>query len=61
MGRVTLLGDAAHPMYPVGSNGAAQAILDGRVLARALVEHADVIQAALLRGGASCCDEPDRA
>ena len=38
-GRVTLLGDAAHPMYPVGSNGAAQAILDGRVLARALVEH----------------------
>ncbi len=32
-GRVTLLGDAAHPMYPVGSNGAAQAILDARVLA----------------------------
>jgi 2-polyprenyl-6-methoxyphenol hydroxylase-like FAD-dependent oxidoreductase len=31
-GRVTLLGDAAHPMYPVGSNGAAQAILDARVL-----------------------------
>jgi 2-polyprenyl-6-methoxyphenol hydroxylase-like FAD-dependent oxidoreductase len=27
-GRVTLLGDAAHPMYPVGSNGASQAILD---------------------------------
>jgi 2-polyprenyl-6-methoxyphenol hydroxylase-like FAD-dependent oxidoreductase len=44
-GRTTLLGDAAHPMYPVGSNGAAQAILDGRVLARALVEHADPIQA----------------
>ena len=44
-GRVTLLGDAAHPMYPVGSNGAAQAILDGRVLARALVEHEDVVQA----------------
>ena len=35
-GRVTLLGDAAHPMYPVGSNGASQAILDGRVLADAL-------------------------
>ncbi len=35
-GRVTLLGDAAHPMYPVGSNGASQAILDGRVLARHL-------------------------
>ncbi len=35
-GRVTLLGDAAHPMYPVGANGASQAILDARVLARAL-------------------------
>jgi 2-polyprenyl-6-methoxyphenol hydroxylase-like FAD-dependent oxidoreductase len=32
-GRVTLMGDAAHPMYPVGSNGAAQAILDARSLA----------------------------
>jgi len=32
-GRVTLLGDAAHPMYPVGSNGSAQAILDARSLA----------------------------
>jgi 2-polyprenyl-6-methoxyphenol hydroxylase-like FAD-dependent oxidoreductase len=31
-GRVTLLGDAAHPMYPVGSNGASQAILDARFL-----------------------------
>ena len=35
-GRVTLLGDAAHPMYPVGSNGASQAIIDARVLAREL-------------------------
>jgi 2-polyprenyl-6-methoxyphenol hydroxylase-like FAD-dependent oxidoreductase len=35
-GRVTLLGDAAHPMYPVGSNGASQAILDARALAQAL-------------------------
>jgi 2-polyprenyl-6-methoxyphenol hydroxylase-like FAD-dependent oxidoreductase len=35
-GPVTLLGDAAHPMVPVGSNGASQAILDARVLARAL-------------------------
>ncbi len=35
-GRVTLLGDAAHPMYPVGSNGASQAIIDARVLARHL-------------------------
>jgi 2-polyprenyl-6-methoxyphenol hydroxylase-like FAD-dependent oxidoreductase len=36
-GRVTLLGDAAHPMYPVGSNGASQAILDARALADHLV------------------------
>ena len=35
-GRVTLLGDAAHPMYPVGSNGASQAILDARSLAEHL-------------------------
>jgi 2-polyprenyl-6-methoxyphenol hydroxylase-like FAD-dependent oxidoreductase len=32
-GRVSLLGDAAHPMYPFGSNGGTQAIIDGRVLA----------------------------
>jgi 5-methylphenazine-1-carboxylate 1-monooxygenase len=36
LGRVTLLGDAAHPMYPVGGNGASQAIIDARVLAREL-------------------------
>ena len=35
-GRVTLLGDAAHPMYPSGSNGAAQAVLDAAALTRAL-------------------------
>jgi 2-polyprenyl-6-methoxyphenol hydroxylase-like FAD-dependent oxidoreductase len=35
-GRVTLLGDAAHPMYPIGSNGATQAILDADCLARLL-------------------------
>src|SRR5678815_4417907 len=35
-GRVTLLGDAAHPMYPQGGNGASQAIVDARVLAREL-------------------------
>jgi 2-polyprenyl-6-methoxyphenol hydroxylase-like FAD-dependent oxidoreductase len=35
-GRVTLLGDAAHPMYPVGSNGASQAILDARCLCACL-------------------------
>ncbi len=35
-GRVALLGDAAHPTYPIGSNGSSQAILDARVLAYAL-------------------------
>jgi len=39
-GRVSLLGDAAHPMYPFGSNGGTQAIIDGRVLAWELA-HAD--------------------
>lgn len=38
VGRATLLGDAAHPMYPIGSNGAAQAILDARCLADRLQE-----------------------
>ncbi len=37
-GRVTLLGDAAHPMYPIGSNGSSQAILDARVLAREILD-----------------------
>jgi 2-polyprenyl-6-methoxyphenol hydroxylase-like FAD-dependent oxidoreductase len=36
-GRVTLMGDAAHPMYPIGSNGASQAILDARVLTREIL------------------------
>lgn len=40
-GRVTLLGDAAHPMYPIGSNGASQAILDAEVLTLALQEESD--------------------
>lgn len=40
-GRVTLLGDAAHPMYPIGSNGSAQAIMDTRALTDALVQFAD--------------------
>jgi 2-polyprenyl-6-methoxyphenol hydroxylase-like FAD-dependent oxidoreductase len=35
-GRITLLGDAAHPMYPMGGNGVSQAMLDARVLAREL-------------------------
>ncbi|HET9716948.1 MAG TPA: flavin-dependent oxidoreductase [Pseudolabrys sp.] len=40
-GRVTLAGDAAHPMYPRGSNGAAQAAIDARTLADALISHPD--------------------
>jgi 5-methylphenazine-1-carboxylate 1-monooxygenase len=44
-GRVTLLGDAAHPMYPFGSNGASQAILDARVLARELAVQPSVEEA----------------
>jgi 5-methylphenazine-1-carboxylate 1-monooxygenase len=44
-GRVTLLGDAAHPMYPVGSNGASQAILGARALARHLASAASVSEA----------------
>lgn len=39
-GRITLLGDAAHAMYPVGSNGASQAILDARCLADHLTSSA---------------------
>jgi 2-polyprenyl-6-methoxyphenol hydroxylase-like FAD-dependent oxidoreductase len=40
-GRVTLAGDAAHPMYPRGSNGAAQAAIDARTLADLLHGHGD--------------------
>ena len=38
-GRVTILGDAAHPLIPVSSSGAVQAIIDGRSLAHALATH----------------------
>jgi 5-methylphenazine-1-carboxylate 1-monooxygenase len=41
-GRMTLLGDAAHPMFPIGSNGASQAILDSEALVQSLVSGADV-------------------
>jgi 2-polyprenyl-6-methoxyphenol hydroxylase-like FAD-dependent oxidoreductase len=44
-GRVTLLGDAAHPMYPVGSNGASQAILDACCLAPLLAKTQDIVTA----------------
>ena len=46
-GRTTLLGDAAHPMYPIGSNGASQAILDARVLAGCIRRHDGTLSAAL--------------
>ncbi len=48
-GPVTLLGDAAHPMYPIGSNGASQAILDARVLTGCLRHHSDDPERALAR------------
>lgn len=41
-GRVTLAGDAAHPMYPRGSNGSAQGLIDARVLADRLAGGGDV-------------------
>jgi 5-methylphenazine-1-carboxylate 1-monooxygenase len=47
-GRVSLLGDAAHVMYPTGSNGASQAIVDARVLGASLLVHgvsADALRA----------------
>ena len=46
-GRVTLAGDAAHPMYPRGSNGAAQAAIDARTLADALAKHTEPAEALL--------------
>lgn len=46
-GRVTLLGDAAHPMYPIGSNGGSQAILDARVLAHELAASGDAAEGLL--------------
>ena len=38
-GAVALTGDAAHAMYPTGSNGTSQAIIDARILGAAMVEH----------------------
>ncbi|POS70599.1 monooxygenase [Diaporthe helianthi] len=48
-GRMTLLGDAAHAMYPIGSNGASQAIIDAETLASCLSEGIDDVSAALSR------------
>ena len=55
-GCVALLGDAAHVMYPTGSNGASQAIVDARVLGAAIVEHG-VTAAALQAYNARLCAE----
>jgi 2-polyprenyl-6-methoxyphenol hydroxylase-like FAD-dependent oxidoreductase len=46
-GRLTLLGDAAHAMYPIGSNGATQAIIDAETLARCVFESTDDLVDAL--------------
>lgn len=48
-GRVTLMGDAAHPMYPRGSNGSAQALIDARTLADELADAPDDPEGALQR------------
>ena len=55
-GRVALLGDAAHVMYPTGSNGASQAIVDARVLGAAMIDHG-VTQAALQAYDRKLCAE----
>ncbi len=48
-GPVTLLGDAAHPMYPIGSNGASQAILDARALTGCLRNYRQDLERGLAR------------
>ncbi len=53
-GPVGLIGDAAHPMYPTGSNGASQAIIDARVLGKLMCEHG-VTPAALAAFDAALC------
>jgi 2-polyprenyl-6-methoxyphenol hydroxylase-like FAD-dependent oxidoreductase len=55
-GNVVLLGDAAHVMYPTGSNGASQAIVDARVLGAAMLEHG-VNAAALAAYDEKLCPE----
>jgi 5-methylphenazine-1-carboxylate 1-monooxygenase len=53
-GPVVLIGDAAHPMYPTGSNGGSQAIVDSRILGACLLEHG-VNEAALAAFDAKLC------
>jgi 5-methylphenazine-1-carboxylate 1-monooxygenase len=55
-GRVALLGDAAHIMYPTGSNGASQAVMDARVLGAAMIEHG-ITEQALRAYDAQLCAE----
>lgn len=55
-GNVALLGDAAHAMYPTGSNGASQAIVDARVLGKAMLERG-VTAAALRAYDDALCEE----
>jgi 2-polyprenyl-6-methoxyphenol hydroxylase-like FAD-dependent oxidoreductase len=55
-GNVALLGDAAHVMYPTGSNGASQAVMDARVLGAAMLEHG-VTSRALQAYDAQLCKE----
>lgn len=52
--RVALIGDAAHPMYPTGSNGASQAIIDTRMLGKMLLQHG-LTPAALSAYDAALC------
>ena len=55
-GHVALLGDAAHVMYPVGSNGASQAIVDARVLGAAMVAHGAAAEALRAYDDQLCAD-----
>lgn len=54
-GPVALIGDAAHPMYPTGSNGASQAIMDARQIGRIMLDKG-VSAAALADFDAAFCD-----
>jgi 2-polyprenyl-6-methoxyphenol hydroxylase-like FAD-dependent oxidoreductase len=45
LGRVTLIGDAAHPMQPIGSQAGSQAVLDARLLTAALIETSNPVEA----------------
>ncbi len=61
-GAMTLLGDAAHPMYPIGSNGASQAILDARTLTGCLIPQPQGFATRLtaIRKYSITCDVKDR-